>query len=41
MTPEEERAFTKRRDARNVVLAVVLALLAVLFYYVTIARMKH
>jgi len=41
MTPEEERAFARRRDARNIALGIALAVLAVLFYYITVARMKH
>lgn len=41
MIPEEERAIAKRRDARNIALALALVGVAVLLYYVTIARMTH
>lgn len=39
MTPEEQKEFTRRRKARNIVLGVVLLGFVVLFYAITIARM--
>lgn len=39
MTPEEEAEFKRRRRARNVVLALVLVALMVLFYAITVVRM--
>ena len=39
-TPEEEEAFLARRKKRNIAIAVVLAMLAVLFYVITVSRMQ-
>lgn len=41
MTPEEERGFVARRNARSAAIGIVLALFALLFFAVTIARMQH
>jgi hypothetical protein len=38
-TPEEEAAFVARRRRRNLVIGVVLAGFALLFYGITISRM--
>jgi hypothetical protein len=38
-TPEEERAFVLRRRKRNLVIGLVLAAFAMLFYGITISRM--
>ncbi len=37
MTPDDE--FRARQRSRNIVLGLVLVALAVLFYFITIARM--
>ena len=37
-TPEQEAAFKARRKHRNVVLGLVLAAFAVLFYLITVSR---
>ncbi len=37
-TPQEEAAFVARRRKRNLVIAIVLAGFAVLFYGITISR---
>lgn len=38
MTPEEEAEFTRRRKARNLVVAGTLLFFVVLFYAITIVR---
>lgn len=38
-TPEEEAAFIARRRRRNIVIGIVLALFALLFYGITVSRM--
>jgi len=38
MTPEEEIEFKRRQRGRNIVLALLLAGFAVLFFFITIAR---
>jgi hypothetical protein len=38
MTPEEEREFTRRRKARNLVVAGTLLFFVVLFYAITMVR---
>lgn len=38
-TPQEEAAFVARRRKRNIVIGVVLAAFAVLFYGITVSRM--
>ena len=38
MTPDEEAEQKRRRRARNIVLALVLAGLVVLFYAITVVR---
>ncbi|MGG5818877.1 hypothetical protein [Falsiroseomonas sp. HW251] len=38
MTPEERTAFEKRRRARNIALYVTLVALALLFFFVSMAR---
>ncbi|WP_277600621.1 hypothetical protein [Altericroceibacterium xinjiangense] len=38
MTPEEEAEYKRRRKARNVVLALLLVGLVVLFYAITVVR---
>ena len=38
MTPEEEREFTRRRKARNWVVAGTLIFFVVLFYAITIVH---
>jgi len=40
VTPEEERLFIARRQGRNVALGLLLAGLAVLFFAITVVRMK-
>ncbi|MHB9880002.1 hypothetical protein ACSMXM_10100 [Pacificimonas sp. ICDLI1SI03] len=40
MTPEEEAELARRRKQRNYVLGGILIALAVLFYAITIVRMK-
>ncbi|WEK47558.1 MAG: hypothetical protein P0Y56_04495 [Candidatus Andeanibacterium colombiense] len=40
MTPEEQAEFTRRRRGRNIALALVLAGFVVLFFFITIARIK-
>ena len=40
MTPEELRVYRARQRSRAIVLAVVLGALAVLFFAVTIAKIK-
>lgn len=37
-TPQEEAAFVARRRRRNLVIGVVLAAFALLFYGITISR---
>ena len=39
MSPDEEAEYKRRRRARNVVLALVLTGLVVLFYAITVVRM--
>ena len=39
MTPEERALFEKRRRGRNLAILVVLIGMAVLFYFVGIARL--
>ena len=39
MTPDEERAFRKGRAGRNLVIGLVLAAFASLFYFITVARL--
>ena len=39
MTPEEETEYRRRQKSRNLVVGGVLLFLAVLFYFITIARM--
>ena len=38
-TPDEEAAFKKRRGQRNLVIGLVLAAFAALFYFITVARL--
>lgn len=38
-TPEEEQAFLARRRRRNIVIGLVLAAFAALFYGITVSRM--
>jgi len=38
-TPEEEAAFVARRRKRNLVIGVVLAAFAALFYGITISKL--
>jgi hypothetical protein len=38
-TPEEEQAFVARRRRRNLVIGLVLAAFALLFYGITVSRM--
>jgi hypothetical protein len=38
-TPEEEQAFVARRKRRNLVIGLVLAAFAFLFYGITVSRM--
>lgn len=40
MTPEEIREFERRRGQRNLALGLLLGGLAVLFFAITVARMK-
>jgi hypothetical protein len=37
-TPEEEAEFKRRRKGRNLVVALILAGFAVLFFFITIAQ---
>lgn len=39
MTPEETAEIRRRQKSRNVALGLLLAFLAFLFYFITIARM--
>lgn len=39
MTPEQEAEIRRRQKSRNLVVGLVLAFFAVLFYAITIARM--
>lgn len=39
MTPQETAEFRRRQKSRNIVVGLVLAFLAVLFYAITIVRM--
>ena len=39
MTPEEQKEFIRRRNARNKVILLALFGFVVLFYLITIARM--
>lgn len=39
MTPEEEKEYTRRRKARNWVIALVLFGFVALFYAITIVKM--
>lgn len=41
MTPEERQAFDRRRRARNRAILAVLAGLAVLFYFVSVAKLTR
>lgn len=38
-SPEEEQAFVARRRRRNLVIGLVLAAFAMLFYGITVSRM--
>jgi hypothetical protein len=38
MTPEEEAELRRRQKGRNIVLALLLAGFAVLFFFITIAQ---
>ncbi len=38
MTPEERKVFERRRRGRNIALLLVLLALAVIFYFVGMAR---
>ena len=38
-TPDEETAFVARRRKRNLVIGIVLAAFAILFYGITVSRM--
>ncbi len=38
-SPQEEKAFLARRRKRNLVIALVLAAFALLFYGITISKM--
>ncbi|MGQ5701008.1 hypothetical protein ACUJ46_03010 [Sandaracinobacteroides sp. A072] len=38
-TPEEEAAYVARRRRRNIVIGIVLAAFAALFYGITVSRM--
>ena len=40
MTREEERLFAQRRHGRNVAIGLVLGALAILFFAITVVRMK-
>lgn len=40
MTPEEEQIFKARRAGRNNAIGIVLGLLALLFFAITVVRMK-
>jgi len=37
---DEKRAFERRRRGRNIALALVLAALVVLFYFISMARLS-
>ncbi len=39
-SPKEEEEFLARRRKRNIAIGVVLAMLAVLFYGITVSRMQ-
>lgn len=39
MTPDEQAELARRRKSRNIVLGLLLAFFAVLFYAITIVRM--
>lgn len=39
MTPEETAEIRRRQKARNIVVGVLLAFFAILFYAITIVRM--
>ena len=39
-SPQEEEEFLARRRKRNIAIGVVLAMLAVLFYGITVSRMQ-
>ena len=39
MTPDEEAEYKRRRRSRNIVVALVLTGLVVLFYAITVVRM--
>ena len=39
-SPKEEEEYLARRRRRNIAIGVVLALLAVLFYGITVSRMQ-
>lgn len=39
MTPEDQAEIRRRQRSRNIVLGLLLAFFAVLFYAITIARM--
>lgn len=40
-SPEEEKAYVARRRRRNLMIGIVLAAFALLFYGITISRMVH
>lgn len=40
MTPDEQRLFAERRGQRNLVIGLTLGALAVLFFAITVVRMK-
>lgn len=40
MTPEEERLIRARQRSRSIVMGLVLGALAVLFFFITIAKMS-
>ena len=39
MTPDQERAYRRRRESRALVVALALGALAILFYAITVVRM--
>ena len=39
MTPEEKAIFEKRRRGRNIAIMLVLVALAVMFYFIGMARL--
>ncbi len=40
MTPEEDELFRRRRQARSVVMAVLLGALVVLIFAITLSRIR-